>query len=584
MSNQDIVEDIKTKLDIVTVVGEYVELRKSGRSFKALCPFHKEGSPSFIVSPDKQIAYCFGCQKGGDIFKFIMEVERLDFPEAIKFLANKAGIEYVPQHTQSVKKSDKERWIEIMNNATEFYQAQLHHSEDAKAYLQARGLHEQTIQDFKLGFAPGSYDDLWKELREKYHYETDELLKVGLLAYNDNKHYNKFRNRIMFPITNHLGDIVAFGGRILGEGDPKYLNSPETPIYHKSNVLYGLSYAKDAIRELGSVIIVEGYMDVLSAWQAGIHNIVASSGTAFTKEQVQLLKRHTSTFYFLFDNDNAGWQATLRNAEVVIPQDIEVRPISLKSFGVKDVDEFFQKHTKEELLQLANDAKPFHDFVLSHLLSKFDPQTIEGKKRIVNLYLPLIKLLPSQIAQEHYLKQVSYEMMSTVEAVTKEFKKIKTPKVHENVSAELFNQTHFSTPEAIFVGILLTYPELYTEIQDHTYLEELDGELPNHVYKLIKNEYTFSGDISQIHTLLHDDVKTRVEVLLLYLDEANITHNIDIARRTLKEKLILLQHKLKDKLLLKLAYYQKEKDAERMIKTSEQLSTLRDIMHSSFTS
>ncbi|MFN7160177.1 MAG: DNA primase [Candidatus Gracilibacteria bacterium] len=584
MSGQDIVEDIKAKLDIVTVVSEYVELRKSGRSFKALCPFHKESSPSFIISPDKQIAYCFGCQKGGDIFKFVMEVERLDFPEAVKFLAWKAGIEYQPQKISSIKKSDKERWFEIMHTATEFYQEQLQNSPEAKEYLLKRGLNEQTITDFKIGFAPNSYDDLWRELREKHRYETEELLKVGLLALNDAKHYNKFRGRIMFPITNHLGDIVAFGGRILGDGEPKYLNSPETPIYHKSNVLYGLSFAKDAIREAGSVIIVEGYMDVLSAWQAGIHNIVASSGTAFTKEQVQLLKRHTSTFYFLFDNDNAGWQATLRNAEVVIPQDIEVRPISLKAHNVKDVDEFFQKYSKDELLKLTEDAKPFHDFVLAHLLSKFDPETIEGKKRIVTLYLPLVKLLTSQIAQEHYLKQVAYQMMSTVEAVTKEFKKIKTPKIHENVSAELFNQTHFSTPEAIFTGILIAYPELYSEIHDHLYLDELDGELPNHVYKLIKNEYTFSGDISQIHTLLHDDVKTRVEVLLLYLDEANITHNIDIARTTLKEKLILLQHKLKDKLLLKLAYYQKEKNTEGMIKTGEQLSQLRNTIHSPFTS
>lgn len=575
MSNTDIVEEIKSKLDIVTLTSEYLELKKSGRNFKALCPFHKESSPSFMISPQKQLAYCFGCQKGGDVFKFIMEIERLDFPEAVKYLAEKAGISYTPSESSSLKKTEKDHLYEILAKAASFFEERLQENPHATEYVKKRLLQEGTVKKFQVGFAPASYDDLWKYLKDKEGYTTEDILKVGLLTLNETKYYNKFRDRIMFPITNHMGYIVGFGGRTLENIDPKYLNSPETPVYHKSNVLYGFSFAKDAIKELDSVYIVEGYMDFLSAWQAGIYNVVASSGTALTKEQVQLLKRYTKNFYFLFDNDNAGWQATLRNAEVAIPLEIDVKPLSLKDFDVKDIDEFLQKNGKADLDKLTEEGKTFHDFVRIKLLEKFDKNSLEGKKRIVHLYLPLLKLLPSPMEQEHYIRQLAYELMISEDAIKKELQKLRTPKIHENVSSSLFTTSHFLTPDAIFIGILLTFPELYSEIESQIYFTELDDELSNHVYKLMKNEYTFSGDIAHIRTLLPEDVKTRIDVLLLYLDEANILQSIHIARSTLTEKISLLHKKFKDKLLLQLAFYQKEKDTSKWNETFALLSKLR---------
>lgn len=563
--SESIVEDIKSRIDILAVISEYTQPKKAGNSYKALCPFHKEKSPSFMISPAKQIAYCFGCHKGGDIFAFIMEAEKIDFPQAVEFLAHKAGLEYKREQLSKHAKEEKELLLDICTDSTEFFIQALKGSQEATAYVTQRGITQEMQDLFKIGYAPEGFDNLWKYLRDTKGHSTELLHKAGVITQNEGRYYDKYRKRIIFPIDSSTGHTVGFGGRIIGDGEPKYLNSPESPIYHKSSLLYGLHLAKDAIKEKNAVIVVEGYMDVVSGYQAGIHNIVATSGTAMTREHAKLLKRHTSNVYLLFDNDSAGWQATLRNAEECMKEDLQTYVIDLSAAEVKDLDDYVQKHSVEEFEALRESSSSFIEHVLKKYAKQYGTSSLESKRRITDTLLPYINSVHSFVEKEHYMNMIAKTLGVRLEALAREIRNIKTPKIHENVSLEITNNILFSSAESVIVAVLVTYPELYLEYKEKFVMDELPGKFQNTIYKLIRDEYTFEDQRSDIraflNVLLPQESSKQLELLLLYVEEHNMIGSIEAARTVLNEKLRIVYATLKKQILSDLKMYQEAKDA-----------------------
>src|ERR1700728_5126599 len=339
-------ERVKQQADIVRVIGEYVRLKKSGQNFSGLCPFHQEKTPSFNVHPVKQIYHCFGCGVGGDVFKFVMELEKCTFPEAIRTVAEKCGIAIPKPRERSPEErrenQQRSALVEMHREAAAFFARQLHESNEGKvayAYLEDRGLNREAMIKFGLGFAPSSGDALLRFLKQKY---PEQLLEVsGLLSREQSgRFFDRFRRRIMFPIANEAAKVIAFGGRAMGDDLPKYLNSPETPIYTKSNILYHLDRAKEALRQRNFAVLVEGYMDAIAVARAGNSNVVASCGTSLTEAQVKLLNRFTRRIIVNYDPDTAGQAATERSLAILLEQNCDVRVLALP--GGKDPDSFIR--------------------------------------------------------------------------------------------------------------------------------------------------------------------------------------------------------------------------------------------------
>src|SRR5690349_13899733 len=330
-----VAEKVKQQADIVRVVGEYLRLKKAGKDFSGLCPFHQEKTPSFTVSPLKQIFYCFGCHKGGDVFNFIMEMEKCEFPEAVKLVAEKCGIS-IPRPKERSGEERKENQqratlVEMHREAQTFFVKQLEgtlEGKAARAYLEDRGLDKDAVSRFGIGYAPSGGDTLLRPLKAKYPEKL--LVDSGLISRDQSgRLFDRFRRRITFPIANESSKIVAFGARALGDDQPKYLNSPETPIYSKSNVLYHLDRAKDSLRRQDFAILVEGYMDAIAVARAGFANVVASCGTALAESQIKLLGRFTKRVIVNYDPDFAGQTATERSLTSLLEQDFEVRVLNL---------------------------------------------------------------------------------------------------------------------------------------------------------------------------------------------------------------------------------------------------------------
>ena len=329
---ENILEDILGRVDIVEVISGYIPLKRAGRNFKALCPFHHEKTPSFMVSPDKQIYHCFACGVGGNAFNFLMQYERLEFPEAVEALARKAGVNLPKDQKQDQRAVSLITQLYKINElAADFYAHNLISSQgsSARSYFLKRGLKDETIKTFNLGFAHDRWDLLINYLRAK-GISLSLLEKAGLvLAKEGGGYYDRFRNRLIFPILDIKSRVLGFGARVLGDALPKYMNSPETPIYIKGKNVYGLNFAHEAIREEDAVVVVEGYLDFIIPYQAGVHNIVASLGTAFTPDQAKLLKRYTHNVVMVYDADKAGELASLRSLDIFIDEDMNVKVASL---------------------------------------------------------------------------------------------------------------------------------------------------------------------------------------------------------------------------------------------------------------
>src|SRR5947199_9142 len=410
-------EKVKQQADIVRVVGEYVRLKKSGQNFTGLCPFHAEKSPSFAVHPTKQIYHCFGCGVGGDVFKFVMEMEKCAFPEAIRIVAEKCGIA-VPRQKERSPEERKENQhrtllVEMHREAQTFFLKQLAgtlEGKAARAYLEDRGLDKDAIARFGIGYAPSGGDALLRHLKAKYPEKL--LVESGLSARDQvGKLFDRFRRRITFPIANESGKIVAFGCRALGDDQPKYLNSPESQIYSKSNLLYHLDRAKEGIRRQDFAILVEGYMDAIAVARVGISNVVASCGTSLAEQQIKLLSRFTKRVVVNYDPDAAGQSATERS--LLLEQDFEVRVLVLvlPPVGDKkaDPDLYIREKGAEEYQKRLKEAPSYVDYLIARA-RQMDLSTGEAKSRAVNFLLPYVQKIPNRILRSEWATRIAQQL------------------------------------------------------------------------------------------------------------------------------------------------------------------------------
>ncbi|MFA6456462.1 MAG: DNA primase [Bacteroidota bacterium] len=407
---QEKIDEIRAASDVVDVVSTYVRLKKRGKDYLGLCPFHQEKTPSFSVSPQKQLFYCFGCHRGGDVVKFVMEYEKSSYVEALEQLAERAGITITRTEEAYEAASETEKLYAVMAFAARtFFQnlTKTNEGEFALNYFRDRGFTNPTMTAFGLGYSLRGWESLLKKAQEE-GIEPESLEKVGLLRRRDDgSYYDTFRGRAMFPIFNTSGRVIAFGARKLYDDDTlgKYINSPETPIYHKSKVLYGLLQAKDAIREKNFVVLVEGYADLISVFQAGITNIVASSGTALTTEQIQLISRYTKNITLVYDADSAGANAMMRGVDLILEGGLDVRIVQLPEGD--DPDSFVRKNGGAAFEELVKKSVTFIDYKANEFrhAGKFD--TPEGKTEAVRGLVQTIAKIPDQLKRSFFIKDVA---------------------------------------------------------------------------------------------------------------------------------------------------------------------------------
>jgi len=404
------IEEIRSAIDIVDVISQHVRLKKRGKSFTGLCPFHQEKTPSFTVSSEKQVYHCFGCGRGGNVFTFVMEFEKVSFTEAVRALAEKTGI--VISFVESDQEHQNE--IESLYNVCRFAGLTFHNNltksdegRMALEYFHERGFTDETIRTFGLGYAMNSWDGFVNRAKEE-GLKREDLLKAGLLrTREDGTDYDYFRGRAMFPIFITTGRVVGFGARKLREDDPlgKYINSPETPIYNKSRILFGLFHSKEAVRSEDNALMVEGYADLISLYQAGIQNVVASSGTALTEEQVQLIARYTKKLTLVYDADSAGSNATLRGMDIALAQDLDISIVELPEG--EDPDSFVRKSGGKEFRKLLDQSLSFIDFKAKQFLRAGAFATPEGKTQAVRSIVQSIAKMRDELKRNFYIKEVA---------------------------------------------------------------------------------------------------------------------------------------------------------------------------------
>lgn len=429
---QGFADDVKNQGDIVRVVSDYVSLKKRGANYLACCPFHSEKTPSFTVHAGKGLFKCFGCGAGGSIFDFVMRIEGCGFPESVRIVAEKSGIPIpIVEETEDHKRiaRDRDSILRLNEWAAEFYEGQLNNSEDgatARDYVVSRGIREDTAKSFRLGYAPDSWDALTNHLRDRGA-TTDELHNSGLAVLKDSGgFYDRFRARLIFPITDPQGRVIAFGGRVMGEGEPKYLNSPETTVYTKGRNLFGLVHSKSEIRNLGFAILVEGYLDYIIPFQEGVHNIVASLGTALTDGQVRLLRRYMDQPQIVvnFDPDSAGQAATMRSIDVLLAEGFKVNVLRMPT--KQDPDAFVRAHGVERFRELLKTTQPYIDYIVEDSIAKHDTSRPTGKVAAINAILPHLARMRDKVARAGYADQIADRLRIDSHIVREELKRTAT--------------------------------------------------------------------------------------------------------------------------------------------------------------
>lgn len=455
-------EEVKQQADIVRIISDYVTLKKRGQNYLANCPFHNEKTPSFNVNPGKQIFHCFGCSAGGDVFGFIMQIEHCSFVEAVKTLAEKLGIPIPapdPKFDDRKFAEERETLLQINSWATDYFQEQLglgSEGQRALEYLEKRGITAQTRTELRLGYAPDRWDGLLNTLRGK-GVANPLLERSGLVIAKEQGggYYDRFRGRCIFPITDTQNRVIAFGGRIIGEGEPKYLNSPETPLYSKGRNLFGLSYAKEAIRKQRFAILVEGYLDFLTPYQEGVKNIVASLGTALTEQQVRLLGRFMEQPQIIvnFDPDTAGIAATKRSLEILIEQGYKVNVLSLPNG--QDPDTFIRTHGVSEYRQLLKKSQPYLEYILTQSIREHDLTKPAGKVEALNAILPFLAKMPNRIERAEYADRIADRLKLSGSVVREELKRAAVGKQEQLDIRKLTITTRILPAEKRLLEILL---------------------------------------------------------------------------------------------------------------------------------
>lgn len=554
VADRTVIEQIKEKLDIASVVREYVSLRRSGTNEFGLCPFHHEKSPSFSVNSDLGIFKCFGCGESGDVIGFLQKIEGLDFPEALKLAAEKAGVvlqnDYFPK--DAALEARKKEILEINSLAAKFFNFILQKHKAGKValdYLKNRKLEEKGITSFFLGFAPDQWSAL-KDFFEKKGYKSKTLVDAGLLVERNGKVYDKFRDRIIFPLFNEKGEVVGFSGRIIKKDTkaPKYLNSPETLIFNKSRFLYGLYQGKKEIRSKDFCILVEGPTDVINSNQGGITNICAPQGTSLTQMQLKLLHRYCSAIYLCFDQDDAGQLALKRALNLAWEEGFKVKVINLE--GVKDADELMQKDFKK-WEKAINDALNVVDYFMLKALNKYNAKTVEGKVNIVNDLSPLISLIQNEVERESYLKELSLHLDLDLRVLKTQIKtstvrpEFAKQSLREAIKAEVEKSSMVDREEYLLSLILQAESLLYKDIKLID-VEIFSSNILVEIFEIAKKAKKSKKSVEEfVDGVKDDDVKEKLLDLIMF----RIDDKTDDEEWVRKEFVLLLN--LLNKALLK---------------------------------
>ncbi len=567
----DSIEQIKSKLDVVDVISGYIKVQKSGVNFKARCPFHNEKSPSFYISPERQIWHCFGCAKGGDMFSFVKEIESVEFPEALRILAQRAGVQlerYTPEG-----KSEKSELYEICEAASRFFEKQLTHSQVGKqalAYLKNRGVTDEMVREFRLGFAPDDWQALGKFLNDRGH-KNQTIVAAGLAVQKDTRQYDRFRSRITFPIIDINGQVVGFTGRVFStkpmtkeEEGAKYINTPQTLIYDKSKVLYGLHRAKVDIKSADTCVLVEGNMDALMSYQAGVKNVVATSGTALTPHHLRLLQRYTTNLSFCFDTDQAGALATRRGIGLALHQNFNIKVLTIADPECKDPADYVKKYGTGWQEVVAK-AKPVIEFYFDKAREGFDPSSVESKKSIIAVIAPFIQRLQSRVERSHWISHVASYLRVQEADVSADIAQAKDDLgIYEEASkpqvvvAKPAPTVTLDMLSEALLSVIMKNPVLFQEDIKRINTQFLDPSIATVINELIAQE---QFDIDSFMKKFREQNSTyRLE--FAYLKSQELWK--DFSDESLKAEFYTLLHKIKQKAVLtKLATLEMEmKEAE----------------------
>ncbi len=495
---EDKIDEIKRRINIVDLVSGFVSLKQAGRNYSGLCPFHKEKTPSFTVNPDKQIFYCFGCGEGGNALAFVMKINGLTFPEAIRYLAKKTGVA-LPERPLSRQEKEqltiKERMLRLHALVADYYISRLRGKEGQKAqsYLQNRDIGAAAVNTFQLGFSVEG----WRFLRDHLLQKKVPLPlaeQSGLLAKNERgEYYDRFRGRLIFPIEDQAGQIIAFGGRILGEGEPKYLNSPESALFSKGKTLYGLSRTKDDIRKSGYAILVEGYFDLLSLWNAGVRNVVATLGTALTRDHVDLLRRYTKDVAVVFDGDEAGKKALSRSLGLFIDGNLHIRAVMLPE--ASDPDDYVRNFGRERFQALIEKSPPAVEYYLDNVIGS--RRDFDRDRDSLRASLSFITRMDNAVEQDLFIK-LAAERIGVDEAILKaEVSQGMVKKPHETVLRKVENRS--SSPvdalEMNFITLILAHPDKIPAMIDADILKCFGSDELRNLGKVIETYYGRVGKI-----------------------------------------------------------------------------------------
>lgn len=558
--SDDIIEEIASKNDIVDVISQYITLKRSGRNFLGLCPFHKEKTPSFSVSPDKQIFHCFGCGVGGNVVHFISKIENLNYRESLEMLADKAGIALPTSNIEvdSKKQHLREQVYKINEEVANFYHETLYTkiAKPAQEYVKKRKLDNKTLKNFKIGYAPNG-NNLYKFLKEK-GFEDEEILASTLVKKYNNGYLDTFRNRLMFPIMDIKNRVIAFGGRVLDNSLPKYINSPDTIVYNKGRNLYGLNIAKNA--KMDNVIMVEGYMDCVSLHQRGISNVVASLGTALTEAQGRLLRKYFEKVIISYDSDGAGQSATLRGLEILKNIGCDVRILQME--GAKDPDEYVIKYGSGRFGLLVENAISLIEFKAKMLKNKFNLENVNDKIKFLKETAKLLQGIDSKIEQEIYIDKISKEHNISKEALYAEINKQKGNKIGSKILEK--NRSYVTKPtnipkvlqkreNAIIALLINGDKKIYEQIKKRISPEDMKLDVNKRIVETVYKEYEKTENtVNNIIELFNEDqeiINKLTEIMAdeneAQVDEKTLENIINVYE---KEKLTVLKAEIIQKL------------------------------------
>ncbi len=584
--SKDFIERVRQANPVEKIVGEYVTLKKSGKNLKGLCPFHNEKTPSFSVSPDKGFFHCFGCGKSGSVFNFLMEHDGISFQEAVEELADKAGLPLENASGNSKgnqlaaqRRNTKERLFSLCKFAENFFIKSLHSNSgnNTREYIASRQINEDAVRSFRLGYAPDSWDALRNAAR-KNGYSDDELVLVGLAIKNNDGTgvYDRFRNRLIFPIWDLFGNVIAFGGRALGDDNPKYLNSPETPLYIKSKVLYPIFFTKRAIKKKKSAILCEGYMDALTLAQFRITNVVASCGTALTSSQALLLKRFTEKVIVAYDGDFAGQEATIKSISVLVEKGIDVfiAPLS----GGDDPDSFLKTHGREKFIELLDGAFPFFSYLLNELKKNINVNTPQGKRQLCYKVFPLIAKFDDNLLRGGYIDQLA-DFVNTdrnrLDHALKEFaaKEARKEK-YKQPPEEVNNNIKIGNAEETLIATILSNDEALEFASKNLDISYIEHPVAQELIKRMYNEVIsgeWRGPQAFIDEISDDDARLITGIMSKSLEGSEDKWRIIIedCKNTLYNKSYSNENNRLRKLLANETDEAKIRDLQRQINTNQ---------------